>query len=558
MLKIPIAAVYLLGILKFVISFDCRFEIFFCSFQTCSNSGCLLTINNVGCFKRNIEQNCIDCDYDLTTCTKCINDNFFLTNAKCSPCSSMTNCKVCSASSGICLECNAGYYSSETGCSLCSSKVSDCSACDITGKCLECRSGYFLQSSTQCAACISSLTTHCSCADNTQLCKTCDVNYFLSNSQCEPCANKANCIDCSPSADKCNECNILYYGAGSECLIQPDSNCLTYQSQISGLSFYKSSCVTCMDGYFPDGGSCVQCSNLVNCEICKSDSKACAKCNIGYFPQGDKCYVCQNILNCLVCNQEKFQCLRCSENYYLYDGYCLACPSSCGLCDGFECQSCASGFTLFSDPSPPYKHCISCSTIPDCETCSITDFACTKCKKGSVSVHKSYCRPCSGNCSYCESTSPYSCNECEKGYFLAGGSCYNCSTKPNCITCDPKDDKCLSCKEGYFLFENICKACDPSCKTCKSLTESCVLCKETYYRDGYTCLPKCLYSKKGMNQNGTLVCVDNCPSHMYTDMDLRLCELCPETCLTCSGPLSSNCRSCKDGFFLSSGVCERN
>jgi len=49
-------------------------------------------------------------------------------------------------------------------------------------------------------------------------------------------------------------------------------------------------------------------------------------------------------------------------------------------------------------------------------------------------------------------------------------------------------------------------------------------------------------------------CVSTCPSNMYANAVKFLCELCSNTCLTCSGH-SSNCLTCNAGLVLLNGSC---
>ena len=49
-------------------------------------------------------------------------------------------------------------------------------------------------------------------------------------------------------------------------------------------------------------------------------------------------------------------------------------------------------------------------------------------------------------------------------------------------------------------------------------------------------------------------CLDTCPTEKYVPSGTN-CLDCYDTCLTCNGVSSSDCLSCEDNYFLSSGMC---
>lgn len=82
------------------------------------------------------------------------------------------------------------------------------------------------------------------------------------------------------------------------------------------------------------------------------------------------------------------------------------------------------------------------------------------------------------------------------------------------------------------------KVCDPLCDTCTNDLSHCL-----------TCIP---------NLNLELDLATNsckCKEGYYMTIS-SVCELCHETCKTCTGGLFNNCLTCaKDNYFVLSNVC---
>ena len=138
-------------------------------------------------------------------------------------------------------------------------------------------------------------------------------------------------------------------------------------------------------------------------------------------------------------------------------------------------------------------------------------------------------------------------------------SCLTCSgaLSTNCLTCDsgeyllPSTSSCLStCPAGTYPRTDInwCGNCyqapsddviEKSCATCDGWkSTNCLTCpSQTYYYP----------------QNNT--CLSSCPSGTYYDTNSQSCQSCYKTdssyfgCLTCTGPMYTQCTSCADGLF---------
>ena len=186
------------------------------------------------------------------------------------------------------------------------------------------------------------------------------------------------------------------------------------------------------------------------------------------------------------------------------------------------------------------------------------------------------CEPCSALCLSCNGTSPFQCMSCGPPFILNNGSCVNAcpdgkfinvqdsvlvceKCDRSCLTCAGnatactscrtnysrhEDGKCVkSCAEGQYADSNEqCQSCHPSCRNCNDdSASSCTAC-------GTKDDQQLLFLHKGE-------CMASCPSSLFADTGNHECKHCDGTCGSCSGPSSSECKSCNQGrFLLGSGV----
>lgn len=188
-----------------------------------------------------------------------------------------------------------------------------------------------------------------------------------------------------------------------------------------------------------------------------------------------------------------------------------------------------------------------------CEPCNypcVTCFGgliseCNSCQDGYwLNVHQ--CTLCHEYCKKCLDGTNTQCSECKPGYFRLGTSCYAqcpdtyfndaaggsvCSPcVANCVNCNGGTSKnCTSCNTALHILTDDyqCLPCDVSCAQCKFKVANCLLCSVGYYMQplSSTCLP-------------------TCPSHYYKNTGTRICTICQDSCVECSGPLYNQCTSC--------------
>lgn len=129
-------------------------------------------------------------------------------------------------------------------------------------------------------------------------------------------------------------------------------------------------------------------------------------------------------------------------------------------------------------------------------------------------------------------------------------------------------EKCLrpteDCPDGFYaewLGKNelgwlkplsgkeICRRCHPRCSKC------------TAYGFHEGACTECVHYKRGRT------CEEECPSNYYPDNSTHQCLPCSSECIECTGPLSTDCVSCRNmkvylvsiriGFFGPSGIESR-
>ncbi|XP_028416477.1 LOW QUALITY PROTEIN: proprotein convertase subtilisin/kexin type 5-like [Dendronephthya gigantea] len=190
----------------------------------------------------------------------------------------------------------------------------------------------------------------------------------------------------------------------------------------------------------------------------------------------------------------------------------------------------------------------------DCKTCSNT---CEKCK-GPEFNHCTSCKEPKllkeGIC----------VKDCTDGWFANEGICQRCD--PKCLTCSGKAIFCTSCKEDHklemnrcvidcksneYVSNDLCVQCHLSCLTCNNGSAwSCTKCGvTTVSREGVT---HDAYLHRGM-------CMLTCPSGFYGSD--HQCVPCDTSCKHCKGPLNTDCTSCKDGLVRTddgTGLCLDN
>jgi len=214
---------------------------------------------------------------------------------------------------------------------------------------------------------------------------------------------------------------------------------------VTGYIFGQEGACVCRVGHFDNGVNCPQCPAL--CLSCSSSS-VCTACVSGYYLNGiGMCQACSS------CAPGQFVATACTSTS---NTVCGGCDSSCSTCSGpnaADCTSCPAGDFLMDG------NCYACSL---CGGNTFQTAACT-------ATSDTQCAACDHSCLTCNAAGPTSCTSCAdfsyvanshyymKDYFLADGSCFQCSNCPTgqyaSVACTPTVD-------------TQCAACDSTCATC--------------------------------------------------------------------------------------------
>ena len=178
----------------------------------------------------------------------------------------------------------------------------------------------------------------------------------------------------------------------------------------------------------------------------------------------------------------------------------ILCDSSCKTCllpnNADACMSCNSGFYLQNIVGPS-------KCQPTCPAHTFSDSL------------LNICGICDSSCSGCSNYGTNFCTSCYSGSFL--------NIDHTCVTI---------CSEGYYpdSITNQCLPCDQSCSFCvTSGASQCLSCKTNFYFQS-TIIPT--------------FCISSCPLHSYLNTTNNTCLPCYLTCLTCSGPSAMECIIC--------------
>lgn len=263
--------------------------------------------------------------------------------------------------------------------------------------------------------------------------------------------------------------------------------------------------------------------------------------------------------NCLVCLNGN-ECETCSAGYRKESSqscvkYSYMSISDCKnvlMEDDFtypKCTECMSGYGLISDDS---TKCLPCS-LPGCSGCVLDKNygkTCFLCNEG-YSLQNDECIKCPENCATCNEQICLSCKN--SSFILSSGTCVSitCGNLEGCSSCviNSGNKECTSCSTGYIFSDGKCTKCPNNCAQCDSF--SCIKCSSGFYlNNSNDCLP--------CSENQCEECPNNecstCKSGYLINKDINTCSPCASNCYECAETLDT-CTKCKQGTFLSSGIC---
>ena len=313
---------------------------------------------------------------------------------------------------------------------------------------------------------------------------------------------------------------------------------------------------------------------------------------------------------CSICFDNEFMVQNCTEGGSV-DTHCQLCD----ICDANEflvtpcsadadtacqaCQICGDGFYMEQWCTAQVDTvCVACADN-NCQSCSGPNDMCQECKTGFVLLDGTcisecppgmfptdtsagvVCDTCHGTCATCNGAGQGNCVTCPHGLTDSSGECSSFCHEQNeyqLVICaadeNNNDGTCVDvCPDGTYQsnepWGSVCYACDGSCLTCSDAgadsCESCLgslsltddgRCTEHCYELGQTPVLQCDAGEKIYDGS----CVDVCPGETYLSTELwgDVCQPCSRTCLTCSGPETTDCIDCdydNHGFTPDGGVC---
>ena len=192
---------------------------------------------------------------------------------------------------------------------------------------------------------------------------------------------------------------------------------------------------------------------------------------------------------------------------------CLTCLSPCATCTApSRCRSCLKGWFL----SPSTLRCV------------------TSCPAGSLAVaSNNNCDKCESSCRTCLGWVG-NCTSCSSGFLSLNGQCV--AACPNGTVSYFKDMSCL--------------ACVAPCATCFQTPQMCSSCLSGYIL--HNSLSLCLTLDECSNRTGSYIAAKSTSTTTSTSTStttsIKVCSLCPPTCLTCTQPHS--CQSCASGYYF--------
>uniref|UniRef100_A0A8D2MU68 Growth factor receptor domain-containing protein n=1 Tax=Zonotrichia albicollis TaxID=44394 RepID=A0A8D2MU68_ZONAL len=144
--------------------------------------------------------------------------------------------------------------------------------------------------------------------------------------------------------------------------------------------------------------------------------------------------------------------------------------------------------------------------------------------------------------------------ECPSRFYPEDKHCFPCHA--DCTDCNgPESDDCTACTYSvFYLYNGMCfkATCVETCPDgyyADSTERQCSACHSTCD----TCTGKhssqCLSCKLGWYRQGK-GCVTHCPAGYFAQNSTGSCERCHKSCKECTGPRATDCLSCNTYFYL--------
>ncbi|KAL4465856.1 hypothetical protein ABPG74_004093 [Tetrahymena malaccensis] len=254
--------------------------------------------------------------------------------------------------------------------------------------------------------------------------------------------------------------------------------------------------------------------------------------------------------------------------------YSLSCPT--GYFYSFSVKDCV---ITCESQTYPEQNLSNSSLLPSCNPCSSSCLQCsgplpTNCKSCPSSLPVLIVQ--NNQCQSQQPSTGYVCQQSTDTSLPYQQNCYSCD--PTCLTCSGSlPTNCLSCNKSFPYFVISTNQCLSAPKSNFQCQQSQVA--PTYQFNCQDCSPNCLTCFGPLSTNcqscplnlpffntQTNECLQQAPAAGYycqnssgsSPIYQKNCYPCYSSCLQCSGPLSTNCLSCTTSFpfyDLSSNSC---
>ncbi|CAG9324581.1 unnamed protein product [Blepharisma stoltei] len=453
------------------------------------------------------------------------------------------------SSPGNC-KCGETQYVKNSNPVTCSNCHASCHSCAWKGpsQCITCSDSSLI---------IASPPGSCTCSTSQYImyknpftCGTCDSSCSTCSgptaNDCLSCTDSAVTLSSTPSSCSCKTSQYTISQSPLTCG-NCDSSCATCSGSGSN------QCLTCVDSLItvsssPGSCTCSASEYIINKSplTCASCHSSCASCS---GPLNTDCYTCIDQAVSISNPPDSCSCL---SNQYIITNHPLTCGNCywlCATCLGKarnQCLTCSSSELMLSNLSGaceclPGKYMLHESPIDcggtcdsSCSTCiGPNEDQCLTCKNSSITLNNIPGKCFCNSSQYVISYSPLICENCNS-------ACLECSGSGagDCISCK-NSSITPSANPGYcscLTYEYILSASPLHCDLCHN---SCESCSGPYYNDCLTCKNLTI----SPSPDGHCGCKEN---EYIISVSPLLCGSCDLSCKTCVGPKANQCLSCSE------------
>ena len=306
---------------------------------------------------------------------------------------------------GCAFECRQGFFRDDRGCLPCTTSI----MCPPGFRVEECGTAHDIE----CMPC--ELPEGDGYAWTNACDFTCKAGFFFEEGQCREC----DAGECAPGSYAVN------------CTLYSDQRCLACAAVSGGVRWVAGCEFECHEGYYLDGGACVECSH-VDCAA-GTYARACSSA------ADAACIACAPLSTGIVWTDGcDFQC---ADGFYLSGGLCVACTQLAG---------CSPGMLVASCNGTADATCVACGRVIEgaynwtdgCQFVCASEFylagpdTCVPCVANLTCDPGFQLRPCGGDrdsvCEPCSSSRNGTryvdgcAFVCEAGYFALGSGCVPC------------------------------------------------------------------------------------------------------------------------------------